>query len=75
MSVAIVAMTANRTETNSDIHVSFMIKFPIKNRINFLKILQTYEWDMKTKSIVLSSFFWGYIITQGSFPLRDIYKY
>lgn len=26
--------------------------------------LQTFEWDEEVKSLILSSFFWGYIVTQ-----------
>lgn len=26
--------------------------------------LQIYEWDKKTQSLILSSFFWGYVIMQ-----------
>lgn len=25
---------------------------------------QEYEWNEKTKSVILSSFFWGYVVTQ-----------
>lgn len=26
--------------------------------------LQAYHWDEKTKALILSSFFWGYVVTQ-----------
>lgn len=30
----------------------------------FLDFFQSFDWDMQTQSVVLSSFFWGYVILQ-----------
>lgn len=49
LSVAIVAMTENRTVTDADGNVSYEQDFP---------------WDSKQKGLILSSFFYGYIMTQ-----------
>lgn len=49
LSVAIVAMTENRTVIDADGNVSHEQDFP---------------WDSKQKGLILSSFFYGYIMTQ-----------
>lgn len=49
LSVAIVAMTENRTVTDADGNISYEQDFP---------------WDSKQKGLILSSFFYGYIMTQ-----------
>lgn len=49
LSVAIVAMTENRTVVDADGNVSYEQDFP---------------WDSKQKGLILSSFFYGYIMTQ-----------
>ena len=49
LSVAIVAMTENRTVINSDGTTSYE---------------QDFNWDTKEQGLVLSSFFYGYILTQ-----------
>ncbi|XP_030370470.1 sialin [Scaptodrosophila lebanonensis] len=49
LSVAIVAMTENRTVIDSDGNESWTQDFP---------------WDSKQKGLILSSFFYGYILTQ-----------
>lgn len=49
LSVAIVAMTENRTIEHSDGSVSYE---------------QHFDWSSKQKGLVLSSFFYGYITTQ-----------
>ncbi|KAH8381373.1 hypothetical protein KR093_003900 [Drosophila rubida] len=49
LSVAIVAMTENRTVIDGDGNVSYEQDFP---------------WDSKQKGLILSSFFYGYIMTQ-----------
>jgi len=49
LSVAIVAMTENRTVLDGDGNVSYVQDFP---------------WDSKQKGLILSSFFYGYILTQ-----------
>lgn len=33
------------------------------NRV-FFYILQAFSWSMQTQSVILSSFFWGYVILQ-----------
>lgn len=64
LSVAVVAMTdasaANPdfpVSTNKDIYIFPNLPVP------FI-FLQEYNWPEKTKSLLLSSFFWGYVITQ-----------
>lgn len=55
MSVAIVAMTENRTvihETENGTYTTYE---------------QYFDWDSKAKGLVLSSFFYGYITTQVFF--------
>lgn len=37
--------------------------FTVNNNFCFA-LSQDHEWDEKTKSLVLSSFFWGYVVTQ-----------
>lgn len=49
LSVAIVAMTENRTVIDAEGNVSHEQDFP---------------WDSKQKGLILSSFFYGYIMTQ-----------
>ena len=49
LSVAIVAMTENRTIHHDDGSLSYAQDFP---------------WDSKQKGLVLSSFFYGYLLTQ-----------
>ncbi|XP_067000876.2 vesicular glutamate transporter 2 [Anabrus simplex] len=49
LSVAIVAMTANRTVQGENGTVSYV---------------QDFDWDSKTQGLILSSFFYGYIVTQ-----------
>lgn len=49
LSVAIVAMTENRTVVDGDGNISYEQDFP---------------WDSKQKGLILSSFFYGYILTQ-----------
>ena len=49
LSVAIVAMTETRTVQNINGTVSYVQDFP---------------WDSKKKGLVLSSFFYGYLMTQ-----------
>ena len=49
LSVAIVAMTENRTIIDADGNESWHQDFP---------------WDSKQKGLILSSFFYGYILTQ-----------
>ena len=49
LSVAIVAMTETRTVQNINGTVSYVQDFP---------------WDSKQKGLVLSSFFYGYLMTQ-----------
>ncbi|XP_055912170.1 sialin isoform X1 [Eupeodes corollae] len=49
LSVAIVAMTENRTMTAEDGSIYYEQDFP---------------WDSKQKGLILSSFFYGYILTQ-----------
>lgn len=49
LSVAIVAMTENRTVVDADGNISYEQDFP---------------WDPKQKGLILSSFFYGYIMTQ-----------
>ena len=49
LSVAIVAMTENRTIHHDDGSLSYAQDFP---------------WDSKQKGFVLSSFFYGYLLTQ-----------
>lgn len=58
--MAIVAMTDPTASSNPDVPVS-VLTFT-KNWLYFL-LLQTYpKWN--DKSIVLSAFFWGYVIPQ-----------
>ncbi|XP_065341537.1 vesicular glutamate transporter 1-like isoform X3 [Cloeon dipterum] len=49
LSVAIVAMTANRTIISE----------------GNIKTEQDFDWDSKSQGIILSSFFYGYAVTQG----------
>lgn len=49
LSVAIVAMTENRTVHDADGNISYEQDFP---------------WDSKQRGLILSSFFYGYIFTQ-----------
>ena len=49
LSVAIVAMTENRTFIDADGNESWEQDFP---------------WDSKQRGLILSSFFYGYILTQ-----------
>lgn len=70
MSVAIVAMT-DKHAANPDFEVSVvcshLLDIDRANRntnFRFIYNLQEYDWDEKTKALVLSSFFWGYVVTQ-----------
>lgn len=69
MSVAIVAMT-DKHAANPDFEVCVFLAYNLMYHVNtiswfsFYMRLQEYEWDEKTKALVLSSFFWGYVVTQ-----------
>ncbi|KAL5019688.1 hypothetical protein ScPMuIL_002580, partial [Solemya velum] len=53
LSVAIVAMTANHS------HI-----LPMTNGTRIVLIGPDFDWDSRTKGLVLGSFFYGYILTQ-----------
>lgn len=67
MSVAIVAMR-NSTANHSTFPVSTKIisrLFQTKLNCAMYEILiQQYDWDQSTSTIILGSFFWGYVLTQ-----------
>ena len=70
LSVAVVAMTSNRTHTypNGTVEtVSNFITCSVCCRLT-LQIIQfqypDFEWDSGTQGLILASFFYGYIITQ-----------
>lgn len=52
-------------QTNSDTYISLCKIWINKFGLSFLwQILQTYNWDKKQQNLILSSFFWGYLIAQ-----------
>lgn len=69
LSVAIVAMTEDRTvttENGTEINiVRILLVYPIKNVLQFI-VLQgpEFEWSNELQGHILSAFFYGYIATQ-----------
>ena len=64
--VAVVAMT-NAETTNPNFAVSKYSLIALHNliiKIDFNLSLQEYDWTEMQKSYILSSFFWGYFVTQ-----------
>lgn len=57
LSVGIVAMTENRTIEHPDGSVTYE---------------QYFDWDSKQQGLVLSSFFYGYILTQVNYQQSDL---
>lgn len=61
--VAIVAMTSNDTSSNQNIPVSHTFYTRVRLHSNILLAPQVYH-NWTNKSVILSSFFWGYIALQ-----------
>ena len=68
LSVAIVAMTSNKTRTEGNVTIVVVCK-RLKytySEINFGFLFQNpdFTWESSTQGVILGSFFYGYIVTQ-----------
>lgn len=63
LSIGIVAMVDN--SSNPDFEVQLKEKTIARTQITLVFLFgQQYDWNEATRGLVLSSFFWGYIVTQ-----------
>lgn len=64
LSVGIVAMTDRTTNEHFEVRETQLRRELLIKPLPNPTPLQTYKWDEEIKSLILSSFFWGYIVTQ-----------
>lgn len=67
LSVGIVSMTNHATNPDFDVKINLFKKQNYNKSMIIIIIIinyQVYNWDERERSAVLSSFFWGYLLTQ-----------